>query len=310
MTILEAYNNFMFEQRVRNNSSATIDFYTAVLGAFVDWVTQSTETVEELTIKQYKEYIIHLSSSGLKSTSVNTHVRAVKAFYNFLIDEEKIGDCSRKLKLIKQSKEEIIPLTDDEIGRLLACFNCSDVLELRNKCFVLLMLDCGLRRSELTRLKVSDVDFIQKSLLVNGKGNKQRIVPMGATTAQFLGEYDNRVQDKRSGKPSAPFLLDRFGNGIDNNVIKMVFQDLKERSGIQRLHPHLLRHTFATLYLVDGGNLEMLRCILGHSTISITQIYLHLSSNYALIRSAHNSHVDRMQDNLCNFNKDDKLGTP
>ncbi len=303
MTLNEAYENFMFEQRVRNNSPATIDFYTAALGAFIDWVTQSIETVEELTIKQYKEYIIHLSGSGLKSTSVNTHVRAVKAFYNFLIDDDLIGDCSRKLKLIKQSKEEIIPLSDDEISKLLSCFDTSDVLQLRNKCFVLLMLDCGLRRSELTRLKVSDVDFLQKSLLVNGKGNKQRIVPMGDVTAGLLDEYDKHVKDKRSGKPSAPFLLDRFGNGIDNNVIKMVFQDLKEQSGIQRLHPHLLRHTFATLYLVDGGNLEMLRCILGHSSISITQIYLHLSSNYTLIRSAHNSHVDRLQDNLCNFHK-------
>lgn len=158
------------------------------------------------------------------------------------------------------------------------------------------MLDCVLRRSELTRLKVSDVNLKDNFLLVNGKGNKQRFVPMGSTTAQFLKEYDDLVKDKRSGKPSAPFLLDRFRNGIDNNVIKMVFQDLKDQSGIQRLHPHLLRHTFATLYLVDGGNLEMLRCILGHSSISITQIYLHLSSNYALIMSSHNSHVDRMND--------------
>ena len=296
MNLHEAYNNFMFEQRVRNNSSATIDFYTATLGGFIDWVTQNTETVEELTIKQYKEYIILLSKSGLKSTSVNTHIRAVKAFYNYLIDEELIGDCSRKLKLIRQSKEEIIPLTDDEISSLLSCFDTSDVLQLRNKCFVLLMLDCGLRRSELTRLKVSDVNLKDNFLLVNGKGNKQRFVPMGATTAHFLKEYDAFVKDKRSGKPSAPFLLDRFGNGIDNNVIKMVFQDLKEQSGIQRLHPHLLRHTFATLYLVDGGDLEMLRCILGHSSISITQIYLHLSSNYTLIKSSHNSHVDRMTD--------------
>ena len=296
MTLHEAYDNFMFEQRVRNNASATIDFYTATLGGFIDWVTQNTETVEELTIKQYKEYIILLSDSGLKSTSVNTHIRAVKAFYNFLIDEELIGDCSRKLKLIRQSKEEIIPLTDDEISRLLCCFDTSDVLQLRNKCFVLLMLDCGLRRSELTRLKVSDVNLKDNFLLVNGKGNKQRFVPMGATTARFLKDYDDLVKDKRSGKSSAPFLLDRFGNGIDNNVIKMVFQDLKEQSGIQRLHPHLLRHTFATLYLVDGGDLEMLRCILGHSSISITQIYLHLSNNYKLIKSSHNSHVDRLSD--------------
>lgn len=298
MTIREAYENFMFEQRVRNNSPATIVFYTAALGSFVDWVSLSVVDVYELTIKQYRDYIIFLSSGGIKSTSVNTNMRAVKAFYNYLIDEEIIGDCSRKLKLIKQQKEEIIPLSDDEIQTLLSCFDTSDVLELRNKCFTLLMLDCGLRRSELCRLKVSDVDFQQKSLLVNGKGGKQRIVPMGDTTVRIMDRYFQATAFKRSGKISAPFFLDRRGNGIDINVVKMVFQDLKERTGIQRLHPHLLRHTFATLYLVDGGNLEMLRCLLGHSSISITQIYLHISSNYSLIRAQHNSHVDSLQDKI------------
>lgn len=296
MTIREAYENFMFEQRVRNNSPATITFYSSALGSFVDRL--SVSEVEELTITQYKDYIIYLSSSGIKSTSVNTNMRAVKAFYNYLIDEELIGDCSRKLKLIKQQKQEIIPLSDEEIGRLLGCFDVSDELELRNKCFALLMLDCGLRRSELCRLKVSDVDLAQKSLLVNGKGGKQRLVPMGELTFRCLESYFHRTVPERSGKISAPFFLDRRGNGIDVNVIKMVFQDLKERTGIQRLHPHLLRHTFATLYLVDGGNLEMLRCLLGHSSISITQIYLHLSSNYSLIRAQHNSHVDILRDEI------------
>lgn len=296
MTIREAFENFMFEQRVRNNSPATITFYAAALGSFVDWL--SVSDVEELTIRQYKDYIIFLSSSGIKSTSVNTNMRAVKAFYNYLIDEELIGDCSRKLKLIKQQKQEIIPLSDEEIQRLLSCFDVSDTLELRNKCLTLLMLDCGLRRSELCRLKVSDVDFVQNSLLVNGKGGKQRLVPMGDLTFRCLESYFHRTGPRRSGKISAPFFLDRRGNGIDINVVKMVFQDLKERTGIQRLHPHLLRHTFATLYLVDGGNLEMLRCILGHSSISITQIYLHLSSNYSLIRAQHNSHVDIIQDKI------------
>lgn len=225
-------------------------------------------------------------------------MRAVKAFYNYLIDEELIGDCSRKLKLIKQQKQEIIPLSDEEIGKLLGCFDISDELELRNKCFTLLMLDCGLRRSELCRLKVSDVDFVQNSLLVNGKGGKQRLVPMGDLTFRCLESYFHRTAPRRSGKISAPFFLDRRGSGIDINVVKMVFQDLKERTGIQRLHPHLLRHTFATLYLVDGGNLEMLRCLLGHSSISITQIYLHLSSNYSLIRAQHNSHVDILRDKI------------
>lgn len=294
MTIAEAYDDFMYDQRVKNNSEATITFYTTFLGNFVEWVTRQLTNVEELTIKQYKDYVIYLSRTDLKPSSVNCNLRAVKAFYNYLIDDDVIADCSRKLKLIKQTKQEIIPLSDDEIHKLLSCFDTSNTLELRNKCITLLMLDCGLRRAEVGRLRVVDVDFAQSSLLVNGKGDKQRLVPMGDTTRSALMDYSALVSAKRAKSELSPFFLDRFGGGIDDNVIKMLFQDLKTRTGINRLHPHLLRHTFATLYLVDGGDLEVLRCILGHSSISITQIYLHLSSNYQLIRSKHNSHIDNL----------------
>lgn len=295
MLLSEAFDQFMYEQRFRNNAAATIDYYNIALGSFVAYCSSELEvfTTDELTVKQYKDYVIHLQSSGIKSSSVNSYIRAVKAFYNYLIDEELISDCSRKLKLIKQCKEEIIPLTDTEIHKLLDCFVTSDILELRNKCIVLLMLDCGLRRSEVCRLRCSDVDFDQNSLLVNGKGNKQRLVPMGQLTRKHLLDYSSCTADVRP-KGSVYFFLDRFGNGIDVNVVKMFFQELKVRTGISRLHAHLLRHTFATLYLVDGGNLEMLRCILGHSSISITQIYLHLANNYQLLRQSHNSHVDKI----------------
>lgn len=294
MTIAEAYDDFMYDQHVKNNSEATITFYTTFLGNFVEWVTRQLTNVEELTIKQYKDYVIYLSRTDLKPSSVNCNLRAVKAFYNYLIDDDVITDCSRKLKLIKQTKQEIIPLSDEEIHTLLSCFDTSNTLELRNKCITLLMLDCGLRRAEVCRLRMVDVDFGQSSLLVNGKGDKQRLVPMGDTTRAALIDYSTLVSDKRPKSELSPFFLDRFGGGIDDNVVKMLFQDLKTRTGIARLHPHLLRHTFATLYLVDGGDLEVLRCILGHSSISITQIYLHLSSNYQLIRSKHNSHIDNL----------------
>ena len=99
---------------------------------------------------------------------------------------------------------------------------------------------------------------------------------------------------ERRRKRSDPFFVDRFGNVLDVNAIDNVMQKLKERTGIDRLRCHLLRHTFATLYIVDGGNLEMLRVILGHSSIAITQIYLHIASNYKLIRESHKSHIDKL----------------
>lgn len=292
MTVNEAFKLFMYEQKFRNNAPETLSYYTVSLGYFIDFVG-GDELVEVLDIWRYKDFVIFLQSHGsLKSTSINSYVRAVKAFYNYLIDNELIADCSRKLKLIKQKRDEIIPLSDEEIRNLLSVFGDS-VLELRNKCLVLLMLDCGLRRSETCRLTFGDVDFKQKSLLVNGKGSKQRLVPMGCLTCTSLENYARLVRSS-SDRSDSPFFRDRFGNALDVNAVKIVFQDLKERTGIRRLHAHLLRHTFATLYLVDGGNLEMLRCILGHSSIAVTQLYLHLASNYKLIRQSHNSHLDHL----------------
>lgn len=283
----------MYEQRFRNNSAATIEYYTLSLGLFLDFVG-ADQSVEALDIHLYKDYVVYLQSSGhLKSTSINTYVRAVKAFYNWLIDEDQIGDCSRKLKLIKQKREEIIPLSDDELSVLLNCFDTSDLLELRNKCLALLMVDSGLRRAETVRLRCCDVDFSHNSLLVTGKGDKERIVPLGSMTAEALREYDDRVSDRRKKRVDS-FFLDRFADPLDVNAVDLVFSKLKDVTGIQRLRCHLLRHTFATNYLLDGGDLETLRLILGHSSIAITQLYLHLANNQRMLRERHNSHLDNL----------------
>lgn len=284
---------FIYEQCFRNNAASTLDYYRLSLGLFLDFVG-ADESVDVLDIQTYKDYVISLQSSGhLKSTSINTYVRAVKAFYNWLIDEDKIGDCSRKLKLIKQKREEIIPLTDDELDVLLNCFDTSDLLELRNKCLCLLMVDSGLRRAETVRLRCCDVDFAHNSLLVTGKGDKERLVPLGSVTVDFLRFYDERIADRRSKRVDS-FFLDRFGNSLDVNAVDLVFSKLKDITGIQRLRCHLLRHTFATNYLLDGGDLETLRLILGHSSIAITQLYLHLANNQKILRERHNSHLDNL----------------
>lgn len=285
----QVYEMFIREQRIRRNSSATIEYYRISLDKFADFAGD-IET-EDLTIELYKAYTLHLlDDTNLKSTSVHTYLRAVKAFYNWLINEELIPDCSRKLKLVKQDRKVIVPLSDDEIKKLLDCF-CSDVLDLRNKCIVVLMLDSGLRLGEVVRLRLDDV--YDNFVVVNGKGSKQRVVPLGQTCRALLSEY---IENFRLGASSSArlFISKYEEKPLTANAVHCFFEDLKVRTGISRLYPHLLRHTFATLYIIDGGDLETLRCILGHSTISITQIYLHLASNYKLAYRNHRSHLDNI----------------
>lgn len=222
------------------------------------------------------------------------NVRAVKAFYNFCIQEDLIPDFSRKLKTTKIHKTEKLPLDDEEIQLILECFG-ETVLECRNRCWVVLMCDSGLRRGEILSLKMCNVDLKHDFLLVTGKGCKQRFVPLGKMSHDVLLHYI--VYYRAGAGGSDPVFVDRFGNACNANTIKQVFQKLKKRTRIDRLHPHLLRHTFATNYLVDGGDLETLRLILGHSDLQVTSMYLHLAQNKRLLQSKHRSHLDYMVNN-------------
>lgn len=190
--------------------------------------------------------------------------------------------------------EQLI-LDDSEILQLLrACDESFSRCSLRNKCFVLLMLDSGLRRGEIPRINIGDVAFSTKSMIIRGKGNKQRLIPVGFQTCGQLLKY--RLQFRPNAQSSEPFFLDQTGERCSDNLVKQIFKSLKEAAGIERLHPHLLRHTFATYYLADGGDLETLRLILGHSNIHTTQMYLHLAFNLKLQRARHNSHIDKLLD--------------
>lgn len=297
MTISEMYKMFLLEQDYRNNSSVTIDWYKEQLEDFFDWLL--SDDPSDLNLLKFKQYGVYLKGQSkrngdrLSSSSVNGALRAVKAFYNFCIGEDYLDDFSRQLKLPKVHSKEQLILDDSEIIQLLSVFDRSSARNnLRNKCFVLLMLDSGLRRGEIPRINISDISFHTKSMIVRGKGCKQRLIPIGYQTCEQLLNY--RLKFRQSSSGSEPFFLDQSGCRCSDNLVKLVFQRLKDDSGIERLHPHLLRHTFATYYLADGGDLETLRLILGHSNIHTTQMYLHLAFNLKLQRSRHNSHLDKL----------------
>lgn len=295
------YDMFILEQEYRNNSPVTISWYKDQLTEFFKWL--GSEDPADLNLLKFKQYGVFLKSQNkrngdkLSSSSVHGAMRAVKAFYNFCIGEDYLDDFSRQLRLPKVYKKEQLILDDQEILLLLKVLDNSAARNnQRNRCFVLLMLDSGLRRGEIPRININDISFPTRSMIVRGKGSKQRLIPMGEKTCSQLLDYRLRFRSAAGG--SEPFFLDQNGNRCSDNLVKLVFQRLKEETGIERLHPHLLRHTFATYYLADGGDLETLRLILGHSNIHTTQMYLHLAFNLKLQRSRHNSHIDKLYENI------------
>ena len=305
LTIHDMYEMFLLEQEYRNNSPVTIEWYKSQLEYYFTWlmgtVPSSYNDPAELNLLNFKRYGVFLkkqlkrNGDNLSSSSVHGAMRAVKAFYNFCIGEDYLDDISRQLRLPKVHSKEQLILDDAEIIHLLrACDESFSHCSLRNKCFVLLMLDSGLRRGEIPRINIGDITFHTKSMIIRGKGSKQRLIPIGYQTCEQLLQY--RLQFRPKAQSSEPFFLDQNGQRCSDNLVKQIFKRLKDTTGIERLHPHLLRHTFATYYLADGGDLETLRLILGHSNIHTTQMYLHLAFNLKLQRSRHNSHIDKLLD--------------
>lgn len=251
--------------------------------------------VEDLDIMTFKAYQLYISEHReINKISVRTYARAVKVFYRWLYFEEYIDIDINRLNLIKANKEVILPLSDNEVKQLLILYDNSSFLSCRNRSIIMLMLDCGLRLGEVVNLMLNDIDFINHYLVINGKGSKQRIVPFGIAVSGQLSVYiDYR---KHCITDTNSFFLTQQNKAITHNTIKMLFARIKKKKAFARVYPHLLRHTFATNFVYNGGNLEVLRVLMGHSTINITQIYIHLAAQISLINEKHQSHLDKLFD--------------
>lgn len=271
MLISTAILEFLREQEARGNSPETVVYYRRCLGYFLDWYGDRDILV--LSCDDCKDYYIYLRSAPLASISQQTYVRALRAFLAWAFDEDYIDvDIPDSFRLPKAQRKVIAILSDDEVDRILGVFCLDDYLGLRNWLICALMLDSGLRLGEVVDLKLDDVLSDEGCLIVIGKGNKQRFVPIGDTVKAYLdlyiSEYLNIV--------NCCLFVTCDGNPISHSTVKDLFRDIRYATGISRLHPHLLRHTFATRYLENGGDIYGLQMILGHTSLDMVKRYLHL----------------------------------
>lgn len=291
MTILEAYKLFIQEQMYRGNSNYTLDYYERSLKMFLNFCGNDMD-IEDIDVVLFKSYQLYISENlNINRVSVRTYARAVKVFLRWLYFEDYIDIDVNKLLLMKATKDVIIPLSDLEVKGLINYYDNSTYLNCRNKTMLMLMLDCGLRLSEVVNLKISDLDLKNNYLIINGKGSKQRLVPFGISTKKQLVIY---IQYRVNLNNNNSLFLNQNLTAITTNTIKMLFARLKKQEKFKRIYPHLLRHTFATNFIYAGGNLEVLRVLMGHSTINITQIYIHLAAQKHLLNDSYQSDLDRL----------------
>lgn len=274
MFLFEAISDYLLEQRVRGNSKATVADYQIKLARFQCFVDFHCE-VSDLSVSLCKAYYQYLVDSLDNSITVQSYIRSLRAFLNWLYQENIIStDICHKFKLPKARKNYINILTDAEILSIFECFpdGCNSI-HLRNRVIISLMLDCGLRLDEVVTASRDNLHLKERYLIVTGKGNKQRAVSFGQTTYRFIRDYLKFTNPRAS-----PLLCCSDGSALTRSAVKNLFRRLKVQSGVARLHPHLLRHTFATRYLENGGEIHNLKALLGHTTLKQTQQYLHIAS--------------------------------
>lgn len=283
MKISEAFDDFLIEQRVRGNSVATLSYYKRCLSSFLLFMNDID--VQDINLTRCKKYYLYLADTGINSVSVQSYIRGLRAFLRYLYENDliEIDICSR-FRLPKCTRNVIDVLSDEEIHRVYRALEGDSLLQIRNRLIVSLMLDSGLRRHEVVSLTVGDVHLNDRYLIVLGKGDKQRFVPFGKTSALYLEQYLSIVYpniDNIDFRMPLIIKVSDFGEheAITDTTLKQFFRGLKVRTGIKRLKAHLLRHTFATRYLENGGNIYALQAILGHTSLEMVKRYLHLATN-------------------------------
>ena len=290
MTIRECIDDFLIEQQVRGNSPKTQKHYFRCLGLFERFQSPKNPYISAVSVSDCKAYYIHLSNRNVSSVTVQTYIRALRAFLSWSYLEGYISEnIPKKFRLPKAQKKKIDILTDSEVEQLFRCLSGRDFISIRNYCIVALMIDSGLRLNEVVTIRRDKIHIAEGYAIVNGKGNKERFVPLGLNSKRALLRYCAIVPNREKETPL--FVKDTL-IPIKESTVKQLFRKLKSRSGIPRLHPHLLRHTFATRYIERGGDIYSLQSILGHTLLEMVKKYVHLIPSKTVVNFAVLSPLD------------------
>jgi site-specific recombinase XerD len=297
--------------RAEDKSPKTVAWYTANLKSFHTYLKNRhlPDTLDKIDIKVLRQYILYLLKKNkyhghpitpekpetLSAATVHGHVRTLRAFCNWLVAEGIIETSPAKdLKPPKVCRKVTSTLSDEEIRAIIGVLAPVDSSNARNQTIFMLMLDTGLRMGELINLKMDDIHMNEGLLKVIGKGKKERIVPMGSNAQRALQRYLFRYRPKPFSTSIDYVFLSQVGKPLTDNSVKLIFSRLAKRSGVARLHAHLCRHTFATRFLINGGDVFTLQQILGHSTLEMVRHYVNLAANHVVIQHQKFSPLDRL----------------
>lgn len=306
-------DTYRLQAGIEGKSPDTLRIYTTALSILVRFLEQDglTTDVTRIRVEELRRFILYLKQvkrfrqhpytrpqhDGLAGHTVNCYLRAIRAFWSWLMSEETIEvNPFEKIKIPKAPKKVILPFTESQIIELLSAIEKLSPVGFRDWVIILLLLDTGIRVTELISLRMEDVNLNQRCLKVCGKGAKERIVPIGGTVQRTLAKYITRYRPDPANQLSDYLLLTRDGEQLTVNRVEGIMERYGERARIEgvRCSPHTLRHTFAVSYLRNGGDVFTLQRILGHETLDMVRNYVTLAQFDIQAAHLHCSPVDNM----------------
>lgn len=278
----------------------TVEAYLDDLNKLFRFAADEKRPVLEIQYADLQQFVAQLCDTGISARSQARIISGIKSFYRFLVLEDYLrSDPTELLEAPKIGMKLPEVLTVDEINRILDSIDLSTPTGQRNRAMLEVLYSCGLRVSELIGLNHSDVYFDEQFIRVEGKGNKQRLVPISETALHEIRKYlyDRNTLTVQKGSEDTLF-LNRRGTKLTRVMVFHVIKAQTEAAGIHKtVSPHTFRHSFATHLLEGGANLRAIQLMLGHEKITTTELYTHLDREF-LRREIINHHPRNKNENL------------
>lgn len=269
----------------RGLSQNTIDGYSRDIEKLILFITNNAINISPISIDEsiIQQFIYHISKE-INARSQARIISGLRSFFDYLVFENYRE--TNPTEIIEAPKIGLkLPdtLTEDEINSLITAIDLSKANGERNRCILETMYSCGLRVSELITLKISDLFFDEGLIRVIGKGNKQRFIPIHYKAQKMISLYINqtRCMIKPAKGHDDILFLNRRGKSLTRQMIFIILKDLGNLIDLQKkISPHTLRHSFATHLLKNGADLRAIQQMLGHESITTTEVYVHLDKSY------------------------------
>ena len=285
MTWSEAVENYANYLRFEKNASEnTIEAYVSDLQKLQDFAEQNLMNITPITIsyEHLQEFLYQVSKINYSERTQARWISSIRGFFSFLLEDELREDNpSALLETPKLGLYLPDTLSLEEIEKLISATDENTDLAKRNRCMIEVLYGCGLRVSELTELQISNINFKENYLKIQGKGDKVRFVPLADYTADFIKNYINNIRSKQKINPkhSDILFLNSRGAQISRQMVFLIIKEIVRKANIQKnISPHTFRHSFATHLLQNGADLRFIQEMLGHSSITTTEIYTHLNT--------------------------------